>query len=381
LNQKKESGAIHTVRVPGKSDGGVSDETSSSSSLTGDLAWGVAGAIAFVITATALTIMTYVYGSLAEVTPEFPMVLSTQFLLLVIAIMAGSPCISIMAARRFSGSRLGVAFPAGAGAGFLIAVTLWLEVHGAGGNPFDWPNLLWFLEVGFSGAAAGAVVGTGVSRAEDCRIIDQPGWERRTDPLWMFSLALVLLVVLASGIPFFLLWSAKESFRDRARDEASSFFSMPGGTTFSVVDEGAGIEATGSNRRFRAVGNWEADGRAGMVFITGDRRGYDVVIDSISASLQSANYPYQGLIDWDDGGSGSIADIAVRELAGSFCLKPLSYKSSSGSEQRSRAIYLTGEGIVAIARPVRVNNSSDGIYITFSIDNTKGESKLNGRPG
>jgi len=381
LNEKNESGAIPDGLESGKPAVEASDEIIGGRSLTGDLAWGGAGAITFVVTAITLTILVYLYGSLADVTPEFPMVFSSQFLLLTIAIMAGSPCVSVMAARRFAGSRLSVAFPFGAGAGFLIAISLWLEASGAGGNPFDWPDLLWFLQTGFSGAAAGAVIGTGVSRCADNGVIDEPGRERRAVSLWKFSLALVLVVILAMGLPFLFLWSAKKTFRDKAMEEALSMFRVPREMTLSVVDEGSGIEAIGSNRRFKAIGNWEADGRAGTVIVTGNRRGYDVEPESVSASLQSSVNPYQGLIDWDEAGSGSVAVMAVCELAGSFCLKPLEYKSTSGSERRSRAINLGGEGVVAVARPVRVNNSSEGIYITFSITGMKKENTWTSGPG
>ena len=364
--KKNESGDIPDVDS--------SDQTTSGRPLIDDMAWGGAGAITFVVTAITLTILVYLYGILADITPEFPLIFSRQFLLSTIAIMAGSPCVSVMAARRFAGSRLSVAFPFGAGAGFLIAISLWFEANGAGGNPFEWPDMLWFLQTGFSGAAAGAVIGVGVSRCADHGVIDEPGQEKRTISLWKFSLALVLVVILTMSLPFLLLWSAKKSFRDKAREQASSLFRVPGELTLSVVDEGSAIEAIGSNRRFKALGNWEADDRAGTVIVTGKRNGYDVEPDSVGVSLQSTVYPFQGLIDWDETGAGSVAVMAVSELAGSFCLKPLEYESTSGSDRRSRAINLGGEGIVAVARPVQVNNSSDAIYITFSITGMNRES-------
>jgi hypothetical protein len=374
LNEKNESGAISDDRASGEPAVDTSDQIISSRSLIGDLAWGGAGAITFVLTASSLTVLVYLYGSLADVTPEFPLIFSRQFLLLSVAIMAGSPCVSVMAARRFAGVRLSMALPFGAGAGFLIAISLWFEANGAGGNPFDWPDMVWFLQTGLSGAAAGAVIGSGVSRCTDHGGIDEKVQAGRAVVLWKFLLALVLVVVLAMGLPFLFLRSAKNTFRDRAMEEAMSVFRLPREMRLSVVDEGSAIEAIGSNRRFKAHGNWEADGRTGTVIVTGMRNGFEVEPDSVSASLQSSGYPYQGLVDWDDTRSGSVAVMAVSELAGSYCLRPLEYKSTTGSDRRSRAVNLGGDGIVAVARPLRANDSSDGIYITFSIAGMNKES-------
>ena len=325
---------------------------------------GAAAAGAFFGTAIILTVAAYMFGTLMGIAPEFPMLFSYTFLLSTLLAVVLMPVAGVLV-------RLYTAPPAspmsslmrGSAGGVLLAALIWLATVGAGANPLDWPNLLNFLQLGTSWAIAGAVLATGISYWQLAG-----GEKERLE--WMTSaakqlLSFLLISVLLIPLPFLPLWLAKRSFGMRAAAEASEKIEIPAGINLVVKDEDVPGDSFETNRRYQAGGKWESGGSDFTLAVDGERHGYVVEIINLHGSIKDPAGTGNTPVDWQAATAQSVTVAVIMQTAREHFPVPLRYEKATAGPDR--AVYLRGDDLTVVARPLDPSRQDTGVLFSFSV--------------
>ncbi|MHB1361452.1 MAG: hypothetical protein ACYCW5_02490, partial [Thermoleophilia bacterium] len=310
-----------------------------SSGLTGGCIPGLVATIVFSMTAALLTIAGYVYGAVLGIAPEFPFMLTGAFMAAAMVIMLGSPLVFRILASSDTYSQMSQRSKGaiGGGAGFAAMIFVWVLIA-PGANAFDWPGMLYFLQLALPGAAAGIAFGImGTVEAEAVvRIV--------------LSLAASFLVILV--LPFMPLWLAKRDFESEASREAGRHFQLPADISFTIADEGSASESLQANVRYRATGSIDDGGRSYSVNVLGERRRYTIGVREVYAYIRvpTADYAFAG--DWGNLAGNPQAQKVVLDLARSYCKAPLRITSiDAGATPAAQSMKMQGDGLEVTARP------------------------------
>lgn len=325
-------------------------------------AWirGLVASAVFLATALALTITGYAYGALLGIAPEYPLMLSASFFVAALLVVAGAPVVAALLAR-FGNSvdRPLAGSIRDAVVGAAVMSLFWLWYAGAGVKPFEWPHLLYLLQISLSAAAAGALLGaTPKSNSNG----DAVGLAKHIK-IVMVSAAIFLIILM---LPFLHLWLAKHSFQIQATRKAAEYFQLPPEMVFTLADEGSGVESLQANQRYKVTGTAENNGRNFTVNIIGERHGNVVDVKEIYGYLQVAadDLPITGVA----GGLGSDTQIqqAVLELACTYVNVPLAVTSTGGGGFASQFVTMRGNGLEVTARATSASQDQAGLHLSFS---------------
>jgi len=314
------------------------------------LALGFAAVVAFFATALIMTVAAYSYGSLFNIAPEFPLLLTLPFILAAMLVIVASPVVGAMIARSTLGrASLKNSALTGAVTGATSMVMVWLITAGPDKDPFDWPYSLHLLQLVLAGAAAGIVLGAGIYSMAAGTERERQDRMVAVGKLILAGSALFMVVLI---LPFLPLWQAKRNFQFAAERQAAVYFQLPQGLTFAVVDEGTGDDSLESNRRYRAIGKLEDNGHKFSVSIVGDRHGYGVDEKEIYGHLQIPPSVTLNGGDWNAAASNLQFQKAVLDQAQVYSKKPLAVTSVRDKSGSGVSIYISGEGVEVVARPV-----------------------------
>ncbi|MHB1326391.1 MAG: hypothetical protein ACYC0L_09415 [Thermoleophilia bacterium] len=322
--------------------------------------WGLAASAVFLATALALTITGYAYGALLGIAPEYPLMLSTSFVVVALLVVAAAPVIAVLLARFGDDvDRPPAGSIRGAVLGAAVMSLIWLWYAGAGVNPLEWPHLLYLLQISLSAAAGGALL-EATSRSNSNS--DVAGLAKHIK-IVMVSAAIFLIILM---LPFLHLWLAKRSFQIQATREAAAYFQLPPEMVYTLADEGSGVESLQANQRYKVTGTAENNGKKFTVNIIGERHGNVVEVKEIYGYLQVAadDLPITGVAV----GLGSDTQIqqAVLELACTYVNVPLAVTSTGGGGFASQFVTMRGNGLEVTARPTSASRDQAGLHLSFS---------------
>lgn len=338
-------------------------EKTNSAGYGGGALWGAAAAGVFFGMALILTVMAYVFGSLMGIAPEFPMLFSYAFLLAALLAAGMLPAAGALA-RYFKtppASPLSCVV-AGAAGGVLLATLIWLITVGPAANPLDWPYLLYFLQLGEAWAAAGAVLAIGtayrhLAGSEEERLAWITSAARK-----LLSFFLIVLILLP--LPFLPLWLAKRSFGIEAAAASSEKIKIPDGIKLAVNDADVPGSFLETNRRYQAAGEWESEGSEFSLAVEGERHGYAVEITNLRGAVKDPVGAGSAPLDWQSAAAQSATVLAIMQTAREHFAVPLGYeKATAGID---RAVYLRGDGLTVIARPLDPSRQDAGVIFSFS---------------
>ncbi|MCL5883234.1 MAG: hypothetical protein M1539_04575 [Actinobacteria bacterium] len=296
--------------------------------------------LVFSMTAAFLTIAAYIYGALLGIAPEFPFILTGPFIAGAGLVLAGSPFAlrALNESEGISRMSLNARGVAGAAAGLSSMVLVWLLVAPAA-NIFDWPGMLYFMQLVMPGTAAGTALGiAGTIEAEAAARV-------------AFTLAAAFLIMIA--LPFLPLWLAKKDFEAEAYREAGRYFQLPANLSFTMADEGPADGLLQANVRYRLTGSADDGGRSYSVNVLGERRRYSIGIREVYAYVRvpAADYAFAG--DWGSLAENREAQKVALDLARSYCLVPLKITSiDDGTSAGAQSIKMQGDGLEVTVRPV-----------------------------
>jgi len=352
----------------------------SGGTTSGAMVRGLAANLAFAGVAVILTAIGYVYGALLDISPEFPFVLTRTFMLGAVVVLVLFPLVGVLVSRAgFGLVNTRTAMAAGAGFGAASMAIVWLVTSGPGIDPYDWPELLYLLQLTLSGVVAGTILfsrfdsyALGGTDPADGRIaipmrertaIPTQGTARKGRKVF---LATAMLFLLAMSVPFLLMWQARRGFQEEAQEQASGYFRLPAGFSMAVTDESSGFGSLEKNVRYRAAGVQDEAGRLFSVDIIGERNAYEVDIREIYASVRvpAADIPVQ--VEWNDSEAGRRTQEAVLDLASAYVNTPLKIVSVQSDGPSGKLIVMRGDGLQVVARPGGTSSEASGAHLTFT---------------
>lgn len=350
-------------------DGGVS----------GVMIRGLAAVLVFVTAALILQVIGYSYGALLDLSPEYPFIMSLSFMLGALVVVFLFPMVGGLASRAESGLiKTRTAIAAGAGFGSVSMAIVWLLTSGPGTDPFDWPELLYLLQLTLSGAAAGMVLCSGFVSHKREKVASHEGSDNVTSETVnnnsanrrgissRLLLVTSLLFLIALSVPFLLMWQARRAFSEEAQQQALYYFRLPAGFSMATTAESSGFGSLEKNVRYRAGGVQDEAGRRFSVDVIGERNHYDFGIREVSASLWAPAVDFQALVEWDDSEAGQQTQKAVLELAGAYVRSPLEIVSAKSSGPSGKMIVMRGDGIEVVARPGGSSPEAPGVHLAFT---------------
>ncbi len=332
----------------------------------GGWAWGVIAAAAFVTAAVAATVVAFVYGSLLGITPEFPMVLSLQFLVALFLVALVVPLAGALTAQALRGQpvrRRPVRGQPGTLIGPVVAgivgaatmTLVWEITSGPGADPLDWPHSLHLLQLAASGAVSGLILGAGIAGFFGS---GGSGGIRVAS-----ALGVLFLLILAA--PFAPLWLARHDFQERAPGLAARYIQLPADTTFATQDESSGRDALQANLRYKVSAVNDGEGRTIAVDVIGERRRYDIDVKEIHGYIQIDSGSLPASIDWNDPIAIPATENAVLELARSFSRIPLEIISVR-RDSSGLSFVIRGGGLEMIARQGGPVGDPSGVHYSIS---------------
>ena len=330
---------------------------------TGGCVQGFAAAVVFSMTAVVLTAAAYMYGALFGIAPDFPFILTGTFLTGAFLVLIMSPATGRLLTLSEAFSWMGPRFKAVIGASMASAamIVIWM-LTATEANPFDWPGMLYFLQLLLPGAAAGIAIGFSSGGLGE----KSGGAAARTT---MACLA-AFLVVLA--LPFLPLWLAKRDFQFEAARQAARYFQLPPGIAFETADEGSTDELLQANVRFRASGTVDESGRTFSVNVIGERHRFSIDVKEIYAHAIVPGTAYIAPGDWSNLAGNPQEQKAILDLARSYCNVPLGITSVDAREtSASSSMTMRGDGLEVTARPgggAKTSSSNDDGLQKATID-------------
>lgn len=336
------------------------------------IAMGLAATLAFVVTAVILTIIGYSYGALLDFSPEYPLMLSLPFMLGGLVVAVVFPMVGLLARRAELGLlKVRAVMVTGAGFGAASMGIVWLVATGEGADPFDWPELLYLLQLTLSGVAAGMVLFIGSASGvrggvvtADSSINNFTYHPRRSIGVLLVT-ALIFLIV--TSVPFLLMWQARRGFSEEAQRQASEYFRLPAGFSMVITADSSGYDSLEKNVRYRAGGVQDEGGRRFSLDIVGERNNYDFEIREISASLLEPSTAISALAMWDDSEEGRRIQKEVLDLAGAYANSPLNIISVHPAGPSGKSIVMRGDGLEVVARPGGSSPEATGVHLSFTV--------------
>ncbi|MBI5871385.1 MAG: hypothetical protein HZB44_10615 [Actinobacteria bacterium] len=332
---------------------------------------GLVAALVFVAMSLILMVVGYSYGALLDFSPEYPFMLSLPFMLGALVVVVAFPIVGLSAGRAELGLiRMRTAIATGAGFGAASMAIVWLVTSGPGSDPFDWPELLYLLQLTLSGITAGMILFAGLA-FQNRRVKGLPG-SAGIDPARhpgrgvRVALITALMCLFAMSLPFLLMWQARRSFSEEAQQQASEYFRLPAGFSMSIAPESSGSDSLEKNVHFKATGVQDVGGRTFSVDVIGERRDYDFDIREISASLWAPATDIPAGAPWDDSGEGRRTQEAVLDLAGAYTSSPLEIVSVQQPGLAGKSILMRGDGLEVVARPGGSSPEAPGVSLAFT---------------
>jgi len=311
---------------------------------------------AFVGVAVVLTIIGYVYGALFNVRPEFPVILTLTFILGMFAIMVASALAAVILGKGvFSRFDPWTGIAIGAASGALLIVAVWLFTTGQDADLFDWPELLYLLQLTVAGMVAGVTFFASTGRF-------MPITAGKA------ILAASIMVLLVMLVPFLLLWQARRSFEEEAGLLVTQNLRLSDDFRMAVTDESSGFGSLEKNIRYRASASLEDSEKSFSVVVIGQRRNFQVDIGEFYASLKVAGSETPVLSVWDDSEEGRKTQKAMLDLASSYVNTPLKIVSIRDTASSGKYIMMQGDGVEVVARPGGASSEVPIIDFRFSIN-------------